>query len=141
MSYVGQKLRTKISKQAKNRCGYCLGEQQYIFAPLEIEHILPESLGGKTEEENLWLACRFCNGYKGTQTHGVDPLTKKRSKLFNPRRQKWNRHFKLSEDKTEIIGKTICGRATVDALQMNNEAQTSVRRNWIEVGWFPPDDL
>ena len=32
MSEVSKKLAGEIRRDAKNRCGYCLGEQQYIFA-------------------------------------------------------------------------------------------------------------
>lgn len=78
MSYVSAKLRQKIVEQAKNRCGYCLGEQRYIFAVLEIEHIYPQALGGETVEENLWLACPLCNSYKGIQISAIDSVTKRK---------------------------------------------------------------
>jgi hypothetical protein len=28
-----------------------------VGTPMELEHRIPESFGGLTEEENLWLAC------------------------------------------------------------------------------------
>src|SRR5262245_46692303 len=112
MSYVSDQLRQRIVEQAGNRCGYCLGEQQYIFAPLEIDHLLPTVKGGTDEEENLWLACPLCNSYKGTKTHGIDPLTQRTVVIFNPRKQNWKRHFKF-ENQVRILGKTAVGRATV----------------------------
>ena len=87
MSYVSDKLRPKIIEQSQNRCGYCLGEQRYILAPLEIDHLLPTAAGGTDDEENLWLACPLCNLYKGIKTHGIDPLTLRKVLLFNPRKQ------------------------------------------------------
>ncbi|HSK71542.1 MAG TPA: hypothetical protein VK892_07600 [Pyrinomonadaceae bacterium] len=39
MSLLPKKLDEEIRSEAKNRCGYCLGEQKYILAWLEIEHI------------------------------------------------------------------------------------------------------
>ncbi|WP_416675394.1 HNH endonuclease [Egbenema bharatensis] len=36
---------------------------------LEIEYIIPKAVGGSDDEENLWLACRLWNSYKGVQTH------------------------------------------------------------------------
>jgi len=107
---------------------------------LEIEHLLAKALGGETVEDNLWLACRECNSHKAKKTKAVDPLTKKLVKLFNPRRQVWKNHFEFSKDITEIIGKTPCGRATVESLQMNNIYQTTARLAWIETGKFPPKD-
>jgi hypothetical protein len=139
MSYVSTKLRQKIAEQAKNRCGYCLGEQRYIFAPLEIDHLLPTAKGGTDDEENLWLACPLYNAYKGTQTHGVDPITKRKVSLFNTRKQGWKRHFKIVNG-VKIEGKTAIGRATVIALQMNNRLAITVRQNWLIAGWYPPKD-
>jgi hypothetical protein len=107
---------------------------------LEIEHIIPKSKGGTDDEENLWLACRSCNLFKSDQTHGRDPLTGRRVRLFNPRRQKWWRHFRWSEKGTLIIGRTACGRATVVALNLNNLVAVTVRRNWILAGWHPPKE-
>ena len=94
MSYISDKLHQKIVEQSKNRCGYCLGEQRYILAPLEIDHLLPTSKGGTDDEENLWLACPLCNVYKGKQTHKIDLLTHRKVPIFNPRKQHWKRHCK-----------------------------------------------
>ena len=32
---------------------------------MELDHLIPEALGGLTEEDNLWLACSLCNDSKG----------------------------------------------------------------------------
>jgi len=105
---------------------------------LEIEHIIPIAAGGTDDEENLWLSCRLCNNAKGAKTHGYDINTRWRVRLFNPRRQKWCRHFRWSHDGTQIIGITPCGRATVSALNLNNEIARVVRGNWVTAGWHPP---
>lgn len=131
-------LREQISQDASDRCGYCLSCQEYMPWILEIEHILPKSKGGTDDITNLWLACRSCNLFKGNQTHRHDPLTGRQTKLFNPRQQKWFRHFRWSEDGTLIIGQTVCGRATVIALNLNNLVAVTVRRNWVRAGWHPP---
>ena len=78
-------------------------------------------------EENLWLACRLCNGYKGVQTEATDKQTKEAAQIFNPRRQNWNEHFEW--DNEVIIGKTPTGRATVKALKLNNEIILPIRKN------------
>lgn len=75
MSELSKTLDREIRSDAKSRCGYCLGEQTYILAWLEIEHILPRSKGGASTREKLWLACPYCNTFKGAQIHGVDPTT------------------------------------------------------------------
>ena len=73
--YISEAVRARLREQARERCGYCLSVQQYVLGPLEIDHLIPQARGGTETEENLWLACRMCNGFKGTQTHARDPLT------------------------------------------------------------------
>ena len=138
--YVPEAVQARVRAQAGHRCGYCLSRQQLVLGLLEIEHIIPTARGDTDDEENLWLACRLCNMYKGAQTHARDPVTNCRIRLFNPRRQRWSRHFTWSEDGTRIIGRTICGRATVIALQLNNFVAVTVRHAWVTAGWHPPED-
>jgi hypothetical protein len=108
------------------------------MAKLEIEHIIPRALGGTDEESNLWLSCGLCNRFKGTQTTGIDPLDQGQVALFNPRIQVWSEHFRWSSDGTRILGLTAVGRATIDALRLNNELAVEVRLNWVLAGWHPP---
>lgn len=83
--YVSVALRQRIAAQARFRCGYCLRTAELLGMPLTIEHIIPHALGGETLEENLWLACHRCNGFKGIQIEAFDPMTNERFPLFNPR--------------------------------------------------------
>ena len=106
---------------------------------LEIEHIIPKAAGGTDDEDNLWLACRLCNSYKAAQTQGQDFVSNRKVKLFNPRQQKWSRHFAWINNGTHITGLTACGRATVLALQLNNPYAVTVRQAWISAGWHPPN--
>jgi hypothetical protein len=129
-----------VREQAHHRCGYCRSSQQYVLGLLEIDHIIPKARGGTDDEENLWLACRMCNGFKGTQAYARDPISGRRVRVFNPRRQRWPRHFMWSEDGTRLIGRTACGRATVVALQLNHVMAVLVRREWVSAGWHPPED-
>lgn len=138
---IFEQVRSRVRAQAQNRCGYCRSLEMYVLGILEIEHIIPKAIGGSDEEENLWLACSLCNNYKGTQADAFDPVTQKHVKLFNPRTQQWSQNFAWSEHATEIIGLTDCGRATVTALQLNNNIAVSVRRQWVSAGWHPPTDI
>lgn len=139
-TYIPIKLRRQVSKAARYRCGYCLTAQRIIGMPLHFEHLFPLALGGETVAPNLWLACPLCNGYKGIQTHALDPVTQESVPLFNPRTQHWPEHFEWSEAGTHIIGKTAVGRATVVALRLNNEYVVPSRRVWVAAGWHPPID-
>jgi hypothetical protein len=133
-------LRARVRRAAAERCGYCRTPQAYVPWPLEIDHIIPRARKGSDAEDNLWLSCRACNLFKGQQTHGRDPLTGRRVRLFHPRRQRWRRHFQWSPDGTMILGRTATGRATVVALHLNNLVAVTVRRNWVTAGWHPPRD-
>ena len=135
---VSDEVRARVHAQAGDRCGYCQSVQRYVFAPLEIDHINPTAHGGTDEEENLWLACRMCNGFKSDRTYGLDPLTGQEVRLFHPRQQQWTEHFTWSTDGSQVIGLTPCGRATVAALQLNNVIAVMVRREWVSAGWHPP---
>jgi hypothetical protein len=136
--YLSASLRDQIKRDAQNRCGYCLAPQSLVYAPLEIEHIVPRSRGGASEQHNLWLACRLCNGFKAGQTSARDPVSGVIVPIFNPRAQNWWTEFSWSEDGVEIIGLTACERATIAALQLNNLVSVEIRRRWVTVGWHPP---
>lgn len=139
-AHIPKALRDRIAAQARYRCGYCLTSSRIVGTPLEIEHILPESLGGSSEEENLWLACTLCNNHKGNRIAAVDPLTGKAVSLFDPRRQRWAEHFGWTSSGDRIVGLTTTGRATVIALNLNRTSLVRSRRKWISVGWHPPKD-
>jgi hypothetical protein len=58
---------------------------------------------------------------------------------YNPRQQYWKDHFSWNADGTEIVALTACGRATVKALRLNNSLAVTVRKNWVQAGWHPPN--
>jgi hypothetical protein len=106
---------------------------------LQIDHIQPLAKGGANTEDNLCLACELCNQYKWTQTEAIDPKSEVLVSLFNPRLQKWQEHFTWTQEGTEIMGVTACGRATIVALRLNSNLAVIVRKNWVKAGWHPPD--
>ena len=61
-------------------------------------------------------------------------------RLFDPRRQVWQEHFRWTEQGDQIVGLTPTGRATVTALQLNRPSLVKARRLWALVGWHPPKD-
>lgn len=70
----------------------------------------------------------------------VDPETGTTVPLFNPRTQIWREHFIWDERGTLILGLTPIGRATIQALSMNDELRVSARRLWVQAGYHPPQD-
>jgi 5-methylcytosine-specific restriction endonuclease McrA len=139
-SKIRPALIARIRHQARYRCGYCLSSEILLGMPMEVEHLIPLAIGGTSTEENLWLACRRCNGFKGAEIEATDSLSQQLAALFNPRTQSWQDHFQWSEDGTQIVGLTLCGRATVLALNLNNREISAARRLWVSVGWWPPSD-
>ena len=137
---IPKSLRRRVTNQAKHRCGYCLTSEFVIGAPMEIDHLVPISLGGPTEENNLWLACSLCNEHKADRIAALDPQTGEAVRLFNPRRQSWADHFAWNNAADRIVGMTPTGRATVIALNLNRASLVSARQLWVRVGWHPPID-
>jgi 5-methylcytosine-specific restriction endonuclease McrA len=57
MAAVPEFLRQQIFAQARYRCEYCLTSHRLLGMPPTIDHILPLTLGGRHERENLAAAC------------------------------------------------------------------------------------
>lgn len=62
---VRDSLRFRVIKEAKGRCALC-GATKTV-RPLDVDHIIPRSKGGKTEYENLQVLCSKCNRTKGNK--------------------------------------------------------------------------
>jgi hypothetical protein len=140
-THIPRELRERVAAPARYRCGYCLTAQAIVGTPLEIDHLIPECLGGLTVESNLWLACSLCNDIKNNRISGLDPLSGELVRLFNPREQLWHTHFRWTEAGDQIIGLTPTGRATVVTLNLNRPTPVKARQLWVSVGWHPPKDV
>jgi hypothetical protein len=121
--------------RAKFRCEYCQMPQEYDGFTHEIDHSIAKKHGGRTILGNLVLACFPCNNHNGPNIAGLDSLTKKITQLFNPRRQKWERHFRW--DGPYPIGKTAIGRVTIAVLEINSMERIQLRQSLIDEGVFP----
>jgi hypothetical protein len=137
---IPRRLRERVAQAAGYCCGYCRTPERITGYRMTLDHIVPEARGGKTVEDNLWLACVACNEFKGTQMQAREPATGRRVRLFNPRRQRWKEHFRWSEEGIEIIGLTPRGRATVAALHLNRPEVVGARWLWVQAGWWPPEN-
>jgi HNH endonuclease len=139
MAYISAQLRQLVAERAHHRCEYCQSPELITGGPLHVEHVFPEGLGGSTIFDNLALACARCNLHKGTRTRYRDPISGRTALLFNPRKQKWSRHFTWSEDGTRILGRTQSGWATVSALNMNHPTIVMSRSLWVSLNVHPPN--
>ena len=118
--------RAAVRERAGHRCEYCqLHQNDSLLAALHVEHIIPRQHGGTDDLENLALACIDCNLHKGPNLTGIDPETNGVTRLFHPRRDRWDEHFAWRG--LYLVGRTAVGRVTVRVLQMNSEDQLDLR--------------
>ena len=135
----------QVRQRAKFRCEYCHYPELLSSAPLSIDHLQPQSLGGTDDLDNLPLAFLLCNERRYNYTSGTDPETGTEVPIFNPRQQAWGDHFIWSADGTLISGTTAIGRATCHRLDLNDDRRTDrfilkSRQQWVKSGLHPPDD-
>lgn len=63
-----------------------------------VEHIVAKQHVGQDDDDDpsrLGLACDRCNAFKGPNLTSIDPGTKQRVDLFNPREDAWHEHFEM----------------------------------------------
>ncbi len=58
--------RSMLFMRDRHVCAYCGGA--FTASLLEVEHVVPRSLGGRSIWQNLVSACRACNQRKGNRT-------------------------------------------------------------------------
>lgn len=132
---MDEALREQVRNRARSRCEYCRMRQEHDDLPFEVDHIFAVSHGGPTRASNLALACFHCNSFKGPNLSGLDPSTNRVTRLFHPRRHKWERHFRW--ERAALRGRTAIGRATISALRINLPHRVAHRQALIEEGVFP----
>ncbi len=131
-------IRTMARARAGHRCEYCrLHEADLPLFPFHIEHILPKKHGGTDDPRWLAWACHYSNLAKSSNLSGRDTVTGRIVVLFNPRRQRWRRHFMW--DGPRLVGLTPCGRATIAVLNINARHRIDLRSLLIQAGLFPPE--
>jgi hypothetical protein len=115
-----------VRKRARGVCEYCHFPQEFSAVALEVDHIIAKKHEGPTHAENLAIACFYCNSYKGPNIAGVDPVSGRIVRLYNPRKDRWNAHF--AWDGPRLVGRTSIGRATVRVLMINHPEFVEVRQ-------------
>jgi hypothetical protein len=126
-----------VRLRAGRACEYCRLPESLHPGPFETEHIIAKQHGGPTELWNLAYSCVHCNRHKGPNVSGIDKATSRTKlvRLFNPRRHKWDRHFRW--EGPFLIGRTAIGRVTVHVLAINDPLRVALRQELIDEGLFP----
>jgi len=139
--YIPFELQRRVRDRFANCCAYCRMAEDLSATTFEFEHIVARSAGGETMFDNLCWSCPMCNRFKSDRSSAADPLTDQEVALFQPHTDRWADHFSWDEERTEIMGSTPIGRATVLALKMNRPQMIRIRKMWVAMGEHPPADL
>ena len=131
-------IRDAVIQRASKCCEYCLSQDKYSPHAFTIDHILPESLGGTDDFENLAYCCFLCNRLKSNKLTAFDAVSEKWTPLFNPRTHVWKEHFSWNEATTHIIGVSRVGVLTISELKLNREKLIEYRETIIPFGTHPP---
>lgn len=117
---ISRSFRQKIRERAGFSCEYCGISETDSGGELTIDHFQPISKGGGDEDENLIYCCFRCNLYKGD-------YWAEKSNLFNPRKNKRDEHFWLSES-GKLFALTETGDFTIKLLRLNRDSLITKRR-------------
>ncbi|MDX2230180.1 MAG: HNH endonuclease signature motif containing protein [Leptolyngbyaceae cyanobacterium bins.349] len=143
---INNELKQTIRERAKYLCEYCHSPERLSANRFTVDHVIPKSLGGSDEFDNLALACRRCNERRYNFVASIDPETKNIVPIYNPRKQKWAEHFVWLDQGVVIEGTTPIGRATCLRLDLNDtrypekDSIRETRRFWIQTKLRPPAD-
>ncbi|MCB0213760.1 MAG: HNH endonuclease [Anaerolineae bacterium] len=138
-SYIPAQIRKHVLERDRGLCAYCRSSEKLMGITFELDHIVPEAAEGTATIDNLCLSCPNCNRYKGAKQTALDPISKSEVLLFHPLNQIWIEHFSWNYDKTELIGLTPTGRATIQALRINRPRIVQLRYYWVTLDLHPPD--
>ena len=116
-------------------CEYCRLPEVVSHLPFPLDHIIARQHHGPSTEDNLALCCPECNLHKGPNIASIDPDTGEIVRLFHPRKDRWNEHFRWQGATLE--GLTPVGRATARLLQINEPARLALRDSLMRSGLYP----
>ena len=134
--HVPASLDRRVRDRAGGRCEHCRLAQVAQEATFHIDHVQPKAAGGTTTFENLALACVSGSLRKGARTQVPDLETGEIVRLFSPRRDVWDEHFRMT-DASVVVGTTEVGQATVEARSLNRLLAVAIRREEQQRGRYP----
>ena len=131
---LSSELRAEVARRADFRCEYCLLHEADGVFPHEVDHILSRQHGGAETPDNLAYACMVCNRYKGSNIASLSVLGEL-IPLFNPRKDRWENHFRLNGAVIESLDPT--GEVTARLLQLNVADRVMRRRLLQQLRKYP----
>lgn len=128
---VPKKLRFEVLKRDSFKCRYC-GRTEADGVKLHIDHVIPISLGGRNDHENLATACADCNLGKSAnmlndpRIIGIDFEAQKR--IFDTAKESLDRYREYVKAKDEWEHELV------------SELLTPFRRVFQHIPWWDLED-
>lgn len=117
---ISKAMRHAILERDGHTCQYCGATAPDV--KLQIDHVVPKTLGGKDDPDNLIAACEACNSGKGasaTKTRVDNSALRERLAELKERRELLqaisSEQIIISQEKSETL--TRIGARVMDALQ------------------------
>jgi hypothetical protein len=114
---------------------FCLIHQSDAWFSFHIDHIISRKHRGPTNPGNLALACLRCNVAKGTDVGTLIARPPRLVRLYHPRKDRWNQHFRLAA--ARILPLSEEGEATIRLLDLNAADRLLLRKTLIKAGRYP----
>jgi hypothetical protein len=137
-SKISETVQALVRERARYLCEYCHASEKWQYVRFTVEHVVPLSLGGTNDLENLAIACFHCNRRKTNRLSVTDPQSGDEVPLFNPRQHRWQDHFTWSADGLFIVGLTTIARITIETLALNRERVINIRQADLAIDRHPP---
>jgi hypothetical protein len=135
---VSNDLDRRVRQRARGFCEYCRLPQAFDPWAFHVDHVIANQHEGKSQRDNLALACSRCNRNEGPNIPGFDKTQNEIFRLYHPRRDKWTDHFRWRGPR--LLGLTPFGRVTIRVLAINHPEAVALRGEVIAEGVFPADD-
>ena len=129
---MAESILQRIRTLAGDRCEYCRLPQPASRFRLVLDHVIAQQHRGTTTFLNLALCCIECNYHKGPNIAGIDPDSGRLTRLFHPRNDDWDEHFRWSG--AVLTGITDVGRTTIEVLAINAPLRVAARQTLIDEG-------
>jgi len=132
---IPARLRRLVIQRSHGICEYCLIHQDDAYFTFHIDHIISRKHRGTTQAANLALSCLRCNVAKGTDPGAFVGHPPHLVRLYHPRLDTWNGHFRLIGARIRPL--TDIGEATILLLDLNGPDRLLLRKALIQSRRYP----
>ncbi len=80
---ISDELKQAIRERAKRVCEYCHSPERLSANRFTVDHVIPKSLGGSDDLDNLALACRLCNERRYNFVAGWEQAQRERTQTLD----------------------------------------------------------